>query len=117
MNIKELLGELYAHPSHYTVALKNESKISHWGDIASYRGYYAEVAVDEGYKAKSVSEVTSDLLGVIGRTFGGYKGGEYTMSKFTNVYFATWGNLGPVTSRAYVDDETVFIVCLEEGDF
>lgn len=54
----------------------------------SYRGYYEHLAlgwsVDD--EAPTVKEVIETLRGAIGRTFGGYKGGAYLMSKDTPLW-------------------------------
>jgi hypothetical protein len=65
--------------------------------IASYRGYYDQLAL--GYfsdteslnKPKLVSDWLNDLTLCIGKQFGGYKGGSYTMDKDTPIWVSNWG--------------------------
>lgn len=66
---------------------------------ASWRGAYSELAVepDEGV---TVWHMIDTLTLAIGTTYYGYKGGEFTMSKHSEVHLANWGELGePLTPR------------------
>lgn len=62
-------------------------------DPHSYRGYYQELAV-ELCGPTTAGEIATMLKGCIGRTFEGYKGGDYTMRRFTDVYIAEYGSAG-----------------------
>ena len=64
------------------------------GDWYSYRGYYDELAlqysnVDKGFN--TVGALRRILQAALGGTLYGYKGGEYTVTKWTRVWIATWG--------------------------
>lgn len=58
------------------------------GRVYSYRGYYEQLAIEytdsnEDYK---VSDLLKELKSALGKTFCGYKGGEYEMNEHTAVW-------------------------------
>lgn len=60
--------------------------------LDSFRGYYEQLAL--GYaeeEAPSVTELLAELRGALGKTFSGYKGGEYVMNGHTPVWAANYG--------------------------
>jgi hypothetical protein len=59
----------------------------------SYRGYYAELAVELTGPMRA-GDIADMLHGCVGRTFQGYKGGNYTMYSSTDVYIAEYGRAG-----------------------
>lgn len=72
-------------------------------DIDSWRGSYAELALNFGDEEKQpmkLSEFLHMLKSTIGKIFEGYKGGEYTMSRHTPVWVDNWGRS---TETAIVD--------------
>jgi hypothetical protein len=64
----------------------------------SYRGYYSDLAFSDG-KGATVDQLRKDCLESLGKTFEGYKGGDYTMHKDTPLWRAAYGCCG----RAVVD--------------
>ena len=64
--------------------------------IDSWRGSYCELAIsfDSDGAPMKLSEFISLLKSAIGKTYKGYKGGEYTMSKHTPIWVANYGNSG-----------------------
>lgn len=62
--------------------------------VASYRGYYSDLAIghdDEWAKPRTLGLLLDDLTAAVGKTFYGYKGGEYTMTRYTVVWAANYG--------------------------
>lgn len=59
----------------------------------SYRGYYEELAFQPAENV-TVGAMLQDARGALGRTFTGYKGGEFTMGEYTPVHLAKWGETG-----------------------
>ena len=59
----------------------------------SYRGYYSDLSFESGGEimAKELAAICRDALG---RTFEGYKGGDYVMSKETPLWAAPYGCCG-----------------------
>lgn len=59
----------------------------------SYRGSYDNVAF-EPMTNTTVREMLAAARSALGKTFYGYKGGEYRMDKATDVYLANYGDVG-----------------------
>ena len=107
--------------------------------INSWRGRYAELAIQteefggyntdeveyraeygDSYKQKeigkenpTVSEWIEVLKEAIGKTFVGYKGGDFTMSKNTPVWLAEYGESSFKTGKDY---ESVYFVGVREDE-
>lgn len=63
--------------------------------IASYRGDYAQLAIDFSTSEKSdplVSTVLAAFEAALGQEFDGYKGGTYRAHALTEVYVSSWGD-------------------------
>lgn len=60
--------------------------------LCSWRGDYTELALSQdGAFPISVGDILKDLRDAIGKTYEGYKGGEYQMNGATGVYCDNWG--------------------------
>lgn len=88
--------------------------------IDSYRGYYEQLAIswiDRGAQNRiSVGEIISILKNAIGKTFYGYKGGEYEMNEFTPVWAAQYGDCTStaITGALNVGWQVVLTTAYEE---
>lgn len=60
------------------------------GKPHSWRGSYDELAM-EPVTNTTVGEVLEVAKSAIGKTFEGYKGGDFRMHEFTPVHIAKWG--------------------------
>ena len=72
-----------------------ESKIVPMGfnNPHSYRGYYEDLAFEPAENV-TVGEMLKCAKEALGQTFSGYKGGDYTMKKYTTVWLANYGDTG-----------------------
>lgn len=68
----------------------------------SYRGYYDELAFEPKEKV-TVEEMLKCARRAIGKTFQGWKGGEYKMGKHTNVWLAEEGHCGESIGTILLD--------------
>jgi len=68
----------------------------------SYRGYYNELAFEPAENI-TIGEVLASAKNALGNTYTGYKGGEFTMSRHTDVYLAHWGSCGDALSESLLD--------------
>lgn len=68
------------------------------GRIQSWRGSYDELAINwvqEGdYYAKSAHEFLEELKECDGKTYTGYKGGDFTMSRETPLWVSNYSETG-----------------------
>lgn len=64
--------------------------------VHSYRGFYEDLAIPTllGGEPLTVAGLMAELRTAIGRTFCGWKGGEYLSTKDTAVWIAKRGNSG-----------------------
>jgi hypothetical protein len=72
--------------------------------IASYRGYYSDLALSFGEDGMSAGDLQTELIKADGSTFTGYKGGDYVMDRRTPVWVANYGRCHGV-AVASVDDQ------------
>lgn len=64
-----------------------------FGEPHSYRGYYDELAF-EPVEDTTVGEMLEAAKSALGKTFEGYKGGDYVMGEYTTVWLAWYGSTG-----------------------
>lgn len=82
--------------------------------LDSWRGDYSELALgykltgydnDENHLAEiTVKDLLAELKSAIGKTFNGWKGGEYEMNENTPVWVANPGNGGNTIITNAIDD-------------
>ena len=84
--LSTLIGLLKALPENATIT-------NGFDEAMSYRGYYCELGLNPSNETK-VSEMIEVLQSALGKTFEGYKGGEYTMSEDVDCYLAPYGSCG-----------------------
>lgn len=63
------------------------------GGLVSYRGYYEQLALTPdgpvyGSEPRTVGSLLTECREAIGKTFQGYKGGDFVMGKMTPVWAA-----------------------------
>jgi hypothetical protein len=80
--------------------------------IDSWRRSYAELALN--FQAEGNELTATDFLKVlkdaVGKTFCGYKGGDYVMSRQTPVWVANYGNSGNTAVLDVIDDEYQVVI-------
>lgn len=73
-------------------SLPQDQLIEGLTDPHSYRGYYRDLAFERCiHGEKTVEETLKMAEGCLNCTFGGYKGGDYTMHKNTPIWIAVYG--------------------------
>ena len=84
--------------------------------VASYRGYYDQLAIGVAMDAwpKPVRSLVTELESAVGKTFTGYKGGEFVMTRETAVWFSNYGCTSDcVPCGVRVDGDTVTLTYME----
>lgn len=62
------------------------------GSLDSYRGYYDQLAVEPVNSGDTtVGQFLAKCEAAVGKTFTGYKGGDYTMDEDTRVWVSEYG--------------------------
>lgn len=74
----------------------------------SYRGYYDQLAFSPT-DWQSTDEALKIVEPCLGQTFQGYKGGDFVMRDYTEVWFATYGDsggqmIGPMLLQLLLED-------------
>lgn len=64
------------------------------GTLDSYRGYYDDLAFEPNDRPWTVGELLAECRSAMGRTFQGYKGGDYVMWENTPLHVASYGRCG-----------------------
>lgn len=108
MNIQELIKTLKQFH-------KEQSFAEGFSNPHSYRGDYYELGV-EPTEDVTVEDMILFLEGALGKTYRGYKGGDFTMHHGTDVYLAYEGCCGSIitgVSLSYEGDEPKFRFILE----
>lgn len=99
MTAGQLIAMLEEYPKESVVAFT--VKKPH-----SYRGYYERLAFEFDWQICSVEKMIGTIRSALGRTYTGYKGGEYYMNEDSDVYLAKYGccgeELGPTIIRLAV---------------
>jgi hypothetical protein len=63
--------------------------------LASYRGYYNQLAIGFDFKTEpTITTLLTELKNAVGKTFTGWKGGEYEMDENTPLWVANEGRTG-----------------------
>ncbi len=73
-----------------------------FGSPCSYRGDYYQLAFEKNDYSDTVGGLIDTLKNSIGKTYTGYKGGEFTMNEYTNVYLVDeYSNVGEELTSYY----------------
>ncbi len=98
LSLGELIERLEAIETEDDCSVRFDFGYFRPSELMSWRGVYAELAVgftDKGdYKDPQLSKFITELKGAIGKTYTGYKGGDFFMSKSTPVWVANYGESG-----------------------
>tara|TARA_R110002020_G_scaffold444120_1_gene655457 strand:- start:688 stop:996 length:309 start_codon:yes stop_codon:yes gene_type:complete len=84
MYLEELIEKLEQYPSTQKVA-------KGFNYPHSYRGYYEQLAF-EPCNNTTVGAMLDCAKEALGNTYTGYKGGEFTMHKYTMCWLSCYGN-------------------------
>lgn len=112
MNIKQILIQLDSLMDNsdeqlFIVGVSRE--------FCSYRGYYSELCVAPSVgREMSACEFSNVLADQIGKTYEGYKGGEYMMTEDTELYLAKYGRTGEKIVGIEKDGNTLSFITEEE---
>jgi hypothetical protein len=87
--------------------------------VMSYRGYYEELAIYAAPDGEvvSVASLRRILSGAVGKTFTGYKGGNYRMDRRTPLWVSEYGAAdGTIIVGVREESECVRLLCEETKD-
>lgn len=118
MGIGELSSLLKAAGASKPVhaAIGDESLGSVSAVVRSYRGYYEQLAIEPG-EVTTAGELASALDAAVGATFYGYKGGNYTMSRNTPVWFSGYGEATGCAITGVVETDRAVVLMITEEEW
>lgn len=91
--------------------VKFDFEYLHPNGLSSWRGSYSELAINFSSDGKNstLKEFITELKGAIGKTYQGYKGGDFLMGKTTPIWVANYGNSGE-TAVVDVEDRKYYVI-------
>lgn len=89
-NTQMTLGELIIKLE----SMDNGLELDSIGEPDSYRGYYSDLAFEKMGGKITVEKLLPIVKDCLNQTFTGYKGGDFTMTKITPIWIASYGCCG-----------------------
>ena len=126
MVLGEWIDTLAALPADYLVEMDTGNLPTR---LCSWRGVYAELTLDSEPPAgrygnrpvepRTVAALLKDARAADGKTFEGYKGGDYAMSLTTPIWADEWGDYSRriVTGVAMRDTRVVVTTFVIGGEY
>ena len=87
LTLSKLIAALEAMPA--------DAQVANLRDMASYRGYYSDLAFERNDGTRPAAELLTECKAAMGQVFCGYKGGDFVMGALTPVWVASYGCCGP----------------------
>jgi hypothetical protein len=105
---QEMIKEKYKHEAAVVFDFEYLYPI----DIDSWRGIYRELALgfESGDNKMTVVDFYKMIKDCVGKTFTGYKGGDFVMGKNTPVWVANYGNSGNTAVIDIIDNEYEVVI-------
>lgn len=75
-------------------AMPPDAEVSGLGHAHSYRGYYSDLAFEPQKAKVKAADLLAECRKAMGRTFCGYKGGDFMMGDSTPMWVAHYGCCG-----------------------
>lgn len=95
MILKDLIERLEQEPYENTIR-------NGFGHSMSYRGDYSQLAFAPAQYV-TVGSMLEEAKRAVGETYYGYKGGEFVMDEYTDVYIAEYGSTGEQIGKMLLD--------------
>lgn len=128
MTLGELIKALEGYTRNHEVLLKDIQRreiIGVPGKLDSWRGVYAHLALGYGQRkdeyfdpSPTVADLLADAKSAVGKTFQGYKGGDFTMDRSTPVWISNVGeyqHLGIVGHE--IEGPAVVLLVADIGEY
>ena len=75
-------------------SLSPDATVVGLGELMSYRGYYCDLAFEPTADERTVADLLAECRTAMGRTFEGYRGGDYQMGETTPLWVCSYGVSG-----------------------
>jgi hypothetical protein len=107
--------------SYAELAIQTEDFGNYQGEVEKdYGDFQSHKQIKIGYKNPTIEQWLAVLKEVIGKTFTGYKGGDFLMGKNTPVWLAEYGNSSfnidnkKIDEKEYSNYKNVYFVDVKE---
>lgn len=112
MSLGALINALKALPNQDMLVVGTDGASP--DSLNSYRGYYSDLAIQPSRPGRlnTVAKLLAALEGALGETFEGYKGGEFTMERYTPMWWASYGDCGDAIHEVSVQGDVVVITTI-----
>lgn len=120
ISLGDFIEALSNAPKGSLVSLSNSTSSEPSATIPefnSYRGYYSDIALEPWDGTLTVEQLLSAANDACGRTFEGYKGGDFAMDADTPLWIAHYGSASDIAIR-YIDvrDSVVTVITFQAED-
>ena len=102
MVLKDLIERLKQEPKENVIR-------KGFGHSMSYRGDYSQLAFAP-FENVTVGSMLEEAEYALGKTYQGYKGGDFVMDEYTDVFIAEYGSTGEQIGKLLLDYMLVDIV-------
>jgi hypothetical protein len=100
MELGELINALELVSPKLLVAILKRPCFADPTSLHSYRGYYTDLAIGGRQEPTTVEEFQKALQKAVGKTYLGYKGGQFRMTKTTPLWFSAYGDVSNLYFQA-----------------
>ena len=98
-------------------SLPQDRLVVGFGSPYSHRGYYSDLSFEPVESTQSVAQLLALAQSCLGRTFQGYKGGDYIMDAATPLWLSQYGDADQMRIMGLdISSEVVSPVLMEEED-
>ncbi len=110
ITLGELIAKLEAQPPTNKIKVAGGVPLY----VSSYRGYYSDLAINYQEDAENtVGEFLKELREAVGKTFTGYKGGDFTMTNKTLVWVDNYGEASGIGVTGVTTDGSTTTITSE----
>ena len=109
MILKDLIERLEQEPYENTIR-------NGFGHSMSYRGDYSQLAFAPAQYV-TVGSMLEEAKRAVGKTYHGYKGGEYTFNKDQDLYVDNYGVFSETMITDVIDKGWCVILCTQRIDY
>lgn len=91
-NLGDLIKDLSKYPEDANIEIRPFNLYP--VDFCSYRGYYSDLSIEysfDGSNRLTCGELLKKAKECIGKTFVGYKGGDFTMTEHSVIWISNYG--------------------------
>jgi hypothetical protein len=115
LSLGGLIRALADSPGSNIVKVATRGRLFNPGDVGSYRGYYSELYIDYTEASeRTVKSLLKNLRKAMGKTFTGYKGGEFTMGSGTSIFVDQYSMCDGIAACAVISRDGLTVILTDQ---